>query len=106
ELQTANSELDASLARLQRARDAAETAQQRYASLFEQNPDGVFSLDLQHHVVSANRACERLSGYSIDELTGSSLMPLVATEDRELLAGQLGLVTQGKPRDFEASLLH
>ena len=106
ELRAANVELDASLARLQRARDEAEMAQQRYASLFEENPDGVFSLDLSHRVVSANPACERLSGYTVDELQGGALTPLVATTDRELVAEQLRLVTQGKPRDFQAALLH
>ena len=104
-LQATNVELDASLARLQRARDEAEEAQQQYASLFEQNPDSVLSLDSQLHLVSTNPACERLFGYGADELIGGSLKPLIATEDREIITEQLRLVGQGKPRDFEISVI-
>ena len=106
ELQTANVELDSSLARLQRARDEAQEAQQRYASLFEQNPDGVFSLSLDHRIASANPAFQRLFGYAVDELVGGSMTPLVAVADRGLTAEQLRLVAQGKPRDFEISLIN
>src|SRR5262249_31667247 len=106
ELRATNVELDASLARLQRARDEAEQAQQQYMSLFEQNPDGVFSLDLQHRRVSVNQACQRLFGYDGDELIGGSVKPLIVTDDRELMIEQLRLVERGKPRDFEVSVIH
>ena len=105
-LQDANVELDASLVHLQRARDEAEEAQQRYASLFEQNPDGVFSLNVSHRISSANPAFQRLFGYSVDELLGGSLAPLIVTEDRPLVSEQLRLVLSGKSRDFEVSLVN
>jgi diguanylate cyclase (GGDEF)-like protein/PAS domain S-box-containing protein len=105
-LQEANVELDASLAHLQRARDEADEAQQRYASLFEQNPDGVFSLNAEHRITSANLAFQRLFGYTIHDLMGGSLSPLIAVGDRELVGQQLRLVAEGKPRDFEVSLLN
>ncbi|MCC7367415.1 MAG: EAL domain-containing protein [Chloroflexi bacterium] len=106
ELRAANVELDASLAHLQRARDEAEEAQQRYASLFEQNPDGVFSLNTNQRIISANPAFQRLFGYSLDEVIGGSLMPLIAVADRELVSEHLKLVAQGKPRDFQVNLVN
>ena len=106
ELRAANVELDASLAHLKRARDEAEQAQQRYASLFEQNPDGVFSLNAQNRIISANQAFQRLFGYSPDEVVGGSFMPLIAVADRELVMEHLKLVAQGKPRDFSVTLVN
>ena len=105
-LQAANVELDASLAHLQRARDEAEETQQRYASLFEQNPDGVFSLNAEYRITSANLAFQRLFGYTINDLLGGSLTPLISVGDRELVGQQLQMVAKGKPRDFEVSLLN
>ena len=45
-----------------------ELGQQQYWPLFEHNPDAVYSLDLEGHFVELNPACEKISGYTREEL--------------------------------------
>ncbi|HEU4640973.1 MAG TPA: PAS domain S-box protein [Gemmatimonadaceae bacterium] len=64
-----------------RAARRLEESEQRYRSLFDHNPDAVFSLDTEGRFVSANPACELVTGYPPDELLGRSFVPFVVPED-------------------------
>src|SRR3979490_433401 len=46
----------------------AASVQLRFDSLFAHNPDAVYALDRAGRCVSANEACETLTGYSVSEL--------------------------------------
>ncbi|MDP9108747.1 MAG: PAS domain S-box protein, partial [Pseudomonadota bacterium] len=81
-----------------RASNASEldVSQQHYQSLFDQNPDAVYSFDRNGNFVSVNHGAEQLCGYSRDELIGTALLPMIAPEYadqtnvqfRHALAGQ------------------
>ena len=57
-----------------------EESGQRYRALFEQNQDAVYSFDREGRFLSANAACETLSGYSPQELLQMSFDELVVPE--------------------------
>jgi two-component system sensor histidine kinase AtoS len=62
-----------------------EESQKRYRVLFESAGDGIFLFgaegDEAGKIVSANQAAAEMHGYSVDELSKSSLRDLVAPED-------------------------
>ncbi|HEX6533723.1 MAG TPA: PAS domain S-box protein [Gemmatimonadaceae bacterium] len=66
-----------------RAARRLEESEQRYRSLFDHNPDAVFSLDTDGRFLSANPACELVTGYPPEELLGRSFVPLIVPEDLE-----------------------
>lgn len=57
----------------------------RYQSLFHQNPDAIFSFDLNGRIVNGNKAVEKATGYNPLELIGCTLDMLVVKENVELV---------------------
>lgn len=85
---------------------ALEESEQRYKSLFENNLDGVFSIDLNgFYFVNANRSFEMITEIELNKLTDRCFLGLIYDEDHEALYDTLLEVTQqGKPRDIECRL--
>ncbi len=83
-----------------------EESEQRYKSLFEYNPDAVFSFDLEGNFLSANPACYKLSGYSVEELMHMSFMPLIVPEDLEKTSYRFRMAAKGKPQNYETAIKH
>lgn len=87
----------------------AKETEQRYkqlaefsSSIFENAPFSMFAADIDGVVTAMNRAAERLSGYSRDELVGKA--PLTLLHDRKELATkakELGLLTALPMEGFE-----
>ncbi|WP_274366074.1 PAS domain S-box protein [Paenibacillus thermotolerans] len=85
---------------------ALEKSEQRYKSLFENNLDGVFSIDLNGYFVNANRAFERITGIQFDKLPDRCFMGLIFDEDQFTVNEALYYVTQRKePRDVECRIV-
>ncbi len=80
-------------------------SEQRYASLSEHNPDGVFSVDLEGNLLTVNPAVQRITGYTQEELLEQTLAPLVAPEDIERLTGYFEKAVGGEPQNFEFAML-
>ena len=80
--------------------------EQRYRSLFEHNPDAVYSLDLEGNFLSANAACETLTGYPVEELLRMSFVPLVAPEELERTLRMFERAVRGEPRNYENAIIH
>lgn len=55
--------------------------QEKFKSLFDNNPNAVYTFDLDGNFIDANPACERLTGCSSLELHEMAFMPLVVPED-------------------------
>jgi diguanylate cyclase (GGDEF)-like protein/PAS domain S-box-containing protein len=83
-----------------------EESEQRYKSLFEYNPDAVFSFDLDGNFLSANPACCKLSGHSVEELMHMSFMPLIVPEDLEKTLYRFRMAAKGKPQNYEIAIKH
>lgn len=62
------------------AEEALKESEQRFRSLFEQNIDGIFSMDLEGRFQNANPAALRISGYSLEELRQRRFTDLCAPD--------------------------
>src|SRR5690606_19377541 len=60
--------------------------------------DTVFVVDMQGKLVYVSAACERLLGYTPQELIGRSMLDLIVPEDRERTLREAALVMSGLPR--------
>jgi PAS domain S-box-containing protein len=71
-------------------RRAAEVAlrqsEERYRAVFDNANDSILTFTLDGDVTSVNRAYQRLTGWSREELLGRNWMTLVAPADRERMA--------------------
>jgi PAS domain S-box-containing protein len=80
ELKTIQLELERDIAQRVEVETQLRVSEQRYRSLFDLNPDGVYSSDLQGRFLSANQGMERITGYSISEVIGMSCQEVTAPE--------------------------
>ncbi len=78
----------------------------RYKSLVEHHPSAVCSIDQSGVFLTANSACERLIGYSTEELTGKSFTLLVAPEYLAEAQKRFTQALQGLPQTHELVILH
>jgi PAS domain S-box-containing protein len=83
-----------------RAQHQLKVSEERYRELFENANDVVYIQDLDGRLVSVNRAAERITGYSPEEMIGRSIADLVAPEHRELA---LHMTKRSLERDGSAS---
>jgi len=81
-------------------------SEQRFRSLFEHHPDGVFALDADGHFTSANAACETIVGYRPHELIDKPFLPFVAPRDRDRALARFRAALSGESLAYEASMLH
>lgn len=86
---------------------ALEESEQRYKSLFENNLDGVFSIDLSgFYFVNANRSFERITGIQFDKLNDRCFLGLILDEDHPSVYEALFYVIQRKEsRDIECRII-
>lgn len=68
----------------QRAEEALRKNEKRYRDLFDNANDIVFTYDMSGKVTWMNKAAERLSGYTHDDVMQMDSMEIVAPEHRDL----------------------
>jgi diguanylate cyclase (GGDEF)-like protein/PAS domain S-box-containing protein len=78
-----------------------EISEERYKSLFEYNPDPVFSLDREGKFVSVNSACEQLIGIEKKELVGVYSTDFTTESNREKASKRFSQVMKGIPQTYE-----
>ncbi|WP_106496112.1 sensor domain-containing protein [Lentibacillus sp. Marseille-P4043] len=62
-----------------------QESNKRYQSLFHHNSDAIILFDLNGQIEDGNIACESVTGYTPQELVGTTLNSLVVKEDANLL---------------------
>jgi PAS domain-containing protein len=67
-------------ARLEDAVKNLELSQQNYEELFANASDAIWIHDIEGNIILANKACERLTGYSVSELTGKNVREFLTQE--------------------------
>ncbi|WP_235828223.1 sensor histidine kinase [Brevibacillus migulae] len=89
-----------------RSEMALEESEQRYKSLFENNLDGVFSIELNgFYFVNANRSFERITGIQLEKLPDRCFMGLIVDEDHPLVYEAIFHVMKTRePRDIECRI--
>ena len=83
-----------------------EESEQRYRSLFEFNPDGVFLLSREARFTSLNPAAELISGYSLDELVSINPNRLIVAEHLERTLANFQGALAGVPSSDEIAIVH
>lgn len=83
----------------------AAAASSALDSFFALHPDPVASFDAEARFVQANAAWERLAGAGSGELAGTSLLSLVAPEDRRLLLDAFHQASRGETQRLETALV-
>ncbi|HJX12981.1 MAG TPA: PAS domain S-box protein [Dehalococcoidales bacterium] len=73
---------------LELAHQELRISEERYRQLFENALDAIWLHDLEGNIIAANRAAEKLSGYSIGELTKMNVRSFLSEESLHL-AGQV-----------------
>ncbi len=81
-------------------------AEERYKSLFEQNPEAIASYDLQGKFVSANAASQKITGYTLEELSKMDYADVVFPEDWEMAQKNFHLTLAGEQPIFEVMFRH
>jgi phosphoserine phosphatase RsbU/P len=87
--------------RLKWMTDVLEEHQQLYQSLFNNNSDSCFLLDLDGNFHEVNEAAEKIIGYSKLEFLNMSIQRIVPSTDLPLVTDILEEIREGKTRDLE-----
>jgi PAS domain S-box-containing protein len=83
-----------------------QESQQRYKSLFDNNPAAVYSMNLDGDYLTANPNLQKLTGYSLEELIGMYWGPIVDPKDLPKTLHHFGLAKQGYPQNYELTIIH
>ncbi|HYW13812.1 MAG TPA: PAS domain S-box protein [Longimicrobium sp.] len=83
-----------------------EESRQRYRSLFDNNPDAIFSFDLDGALRTVNPAAEDLTGYDADDLRSATFWSLVVPDEREPMRTDFGAAAGGAPQNAETAMMH
>lgn len=76
-------------------------SEERYKSLFEYNINMIYSIDLNECFIDGNPSFEQVTGYSVDELRGTSLVPLIVPEYLEVMKESFKKAVQGETQRYE-----
>ncbi len=81
-LAEANVSLYGQIVERKKAEEALRSSEERYRSLYRDNPSMLFTLDTHHRVLSVNQFGAHQLGYTIEELEGHPVQEVVHEEDR------------------------
>ena len=84
---------------------ALQEGKQKYSSLFDHNPDAVYSLDRDGHFTSANEKVTQFIGCPVEEILGKSFIPYVASEYLELAARNFKKAKNGEKISYDIVML-
>ncbi|GAA0345445.1 hypothetical protein GCM10008967_39850 [Bacillus carboniphilus] len=85
---------------------ASAKHEQHYKSLFEHNPDAVYSLDLNGYCISVNSATEKLLGFRQEEYPKLSFIPFIAEEDLDKTIEFFEKAKEGETQNYETKVIH
>lgn len=80
-------------------------SQSRYRSLYENNADAIFTLDLAGQILAGNAVIKTVTGYTPADLTGTAFSDYIIQKDNELLSVYYRLALDGIFQDFRTYFL-
>ncbi|WP_349410197.1 EAL domain-containing protein [Pseudalkalibacillus sp. SCS-8] len=81
-------------------------SEERYKSLFEHNPDIVYSVDIYGNLTSLNAAAEKLLGYSSEEVVGKNALEFLRTDESERVREYFKLALNNQPQHYTTVIKH
>lgn len=90
----------------QRLQQMQEERNQRFRSLFEQNPDAVYSFDLSGNFTEANAVTSALTGIPFEELIGKSFTPFIAPDCLEASKERFARAASGTATYGELTIIN
>lgn len=81
-------------------------SEQRYRSLFDNNPDIVYSLDLYGNIFSVNKSLIETLGYTEDEVLNKHAADFINAEDFERVNGYFIKAIHDHPQHFMTRIKH
>ncbi|MGN8225496.1 sensor histidine kinase [Gracilimonas sp. BCB1] len=82
-----------------------EINEQKYRSLYEQNPNAVFSLSREGHLISANQVFEKAVGMQAKALKGTTIDRFVEKSDIKKLQFHFYRTLEGKSQHYETTVV-
>ncbi|WP_169334051.1 PAS domain-containing sensor histidine kinase [Marinobacter nanhaiticus] len=81
-------------------------SEQRFRSLFYENPDAVFSLDVEGRFIDANRCTLHMVGIATDELKHSHWVDFADPDDQDRIRSSLEAVLCGDSSSIRCRVIH
>lgn len=88
---------------MRKSQQQLRESEQRFKTLFEHHPDGIFVRDLSGKLISGNKAIEEITGYSIEELKHEAAPTLAMPEEANFAPELLAATADGNPKKFRTS---
>ncbi|CUA85776.1 bifunctional diguanylate cyclase/phosphodiesterase [Pseudidiomarina woesei] len=89
-----------------RDRFERERSEQHTLSLFDHNPEAVFTLDLEGRFMSLNAAAERLIEFKAEQMVGQPYDAVVLEEDKQRTREHFEATKRGEPQHYEIGVLN
>lgn len=86
------------------AQSRLQDSEERYNSLFFENPDAIFSFDMAGNFTNVNPGALALSGYSYDELLEMSFVPMIVPEHLDKALHFFTEALKGNTNCYEVNL--
>jgi len=83
----------------------AENSMQAFQSLFDYNPDAVYSFDLKGDFVNLNASALNLLECSKKNIEGINFLPLIAPEDRERVLDHSSRAVSGEVQRYQTNFI-
>lgn len=83
----------------------AENSKQAFQSLFEYNPDAVYSFDLKGNFVDLNEAALNLVEGPREKVREVNFLPLIAPEDRERVMVHSSMAVSGEVQRYQTNFI-
>lgn len=88
------------------AEDKLRESESRFRSLFENNANAVYSLDLEGNFTSVNSIAEQMAGYTEEELLTMNITDILHPDDLPQIYKNMIRVSQGVPVNYETKIFH
>lgn len=86
--------------------DALKKSEQQFRSLFDQNPDAVFSLDITGRFTNVNTALTDMVGYSREEMIGKDFREILVRSELEKVYNHFLSALNRKPQRYETTWIN
>jgi diguanylate cyclase (GGDEF)-like protein/PAS domain S-box-containing protein len=80
--------------------------EQQYSSLFNYHPDGIFVVGRKGEIMSTNPGIQKISGYSEQELQGTTFGPIILKDDLQRTNDHFRQTKQKRVQNFQISIQH